>query len=92
MLDIGAVTTLRITDSTTALPEMSFKNVIAPGLYWVWSAKNHPLAFGVGAQYGPQLRKIEQGSAVLNASGFRVGAFLAVDIPVFNIYNRGIKK
>jgi hypothetical protein len=43
---------------------------------------------GAGAQKGPNLRKISTGTADIEDSGWRLGAFLSVDIPVFNLFAR----
>jgi len=94
IIDVGAVTAFRFGDDTSTLPELSFKNIIAPGLYAVYGFGNDlPFAFGVGGQLGPNTRKIEVdefGMPTENRidSGFRIGAFLSVDIPVFHFYTK----
>ena len=89
VLDVGAVTAFRFGDNTSRLPELSFKNLIAPGLYGVYGfGKNIPLSVGIGAQMGPNLRKITKNNREMTDRGWRWGAFLAVDIPVFNFYSK----
>ncbi len=94
ILDVGAVTAFRFGDNTSTLPELSFKNLIAPGMYYVYGFGNDkPFALGVGGQLGPNTRKIEKdaaGNVLENVtdSGVRLGVFLSVDIPVFHFYTR----
>jgi hypothetical protein len=48
---------------------------------------------GIGAQRGPNLRKVDIGATPgKTASAWRYGMFLSVDIPVFNVYIQGKKK
>ncbi len=94
IIDVGAITAFRFGDDTSTLPELSFKNIIAPGVYAVYGfGRDLPFALGVGAQMGPNTRKIEVdafGNPTENRtdSGFRIGAFLSVDIPVFHFYTK----
>jgi hypothetical protein len=51
------------------------------------------LSFGLGGQYGPGLGKIEDdNNVVINNPAWRWNAFLAVDIPLFNLANTPRKK
>lgn len=93
IIDVGAITSFRLQDESLSLPDLTFKNVLAPGLYTVWGIPKSPLAFGVGAQFGPELRSIEvkdQMGVIKNveASAWRMGAFISVDIPIKNLYGR----
>jgi hypothetical protein len=95
VLDIGAVTSFRLVkDDTETLPEFKWSNIVAPGVYYVNGLKNTPLSWGLGIQYGPQLRSIEKNgtSLELAESQFSIRAFLAVDIPIFNFYARNTPK
>lgn len=95
VIDIGAITSFRlIKDDTETLPEFKWSNIIAPGVYYVNGLKNTPLSWGLGIQYGPQLRSIEKNGTSLDLaeSQFSVRAFLAVDIPIFNFYARNTPK
>jgi hypothetical protein len=86
LIDVGALSTFRINDDETeALPEVTLANIFAPGLYYVYGIANTPLSIGLGAQLGPQLRKITATDATLHDDlnvSFRV--FVAVDIPLIN--------
>ena len=95
LIDVGAVASLRLkNDSTEHLPEIKFENIIAPGLHLVYGIPKTPLSIGYGWQRGPQLREVHvpdpAGGAPINqlVSGYRWAFFLAVDIPLFNIYTR----
>jgi hypothetical protein len=58
-IDIGAVVSLRLFDKNSGLPEFTWKNILAPGLFWMHGFKNSPISIGLGVQYGPQLRELK---------------------------------
>ena len=58
VIDIGAVVSFRLSGADTGLPEFKWENILAPGIFWMRGFKNSPISFGLGIQYGPQLRKI----------------------------------
>ncbi|MBK8196209.1 MAG: hypothetical protein IPK76_24560 [Lewinellaceae bacterium] len=88
VIDVGALTVLRFSDDTSYdLPSLKWGNLISPGLYFVAGFKEKvPLAFGIGGQFGPSLRKVvvqgNQADPIQELGGWRIGAFLSVDIPV----------
>ncbi|MFN0215531.1 MAG: hypothetical protein ACKVT2_14840 [Saprospiraceae bacterium] len=88
LIDVGAVTAYRFDDKNTgSLPELTWGNILTPGLYGVWDLPGRiPLALGGGWQVGPNLRKVTQGLNEIEKSGTRWGVFLAVDIPVTFFY------
>jgi hypothetical protein len=95
VIDIGAITSFRlVNDDTETLPEFNWNNILAPGMYYVNGLKNTPLSWGLGLQYGPQLRDIEKDGTTLELSDslFSVRLFLSVDIPIFNFYTRNTPK
>jgi hypothetical protein len=93
VIDIGAVTAFRLTkDSTVALPDLKWENLLAPGIFYVYGVKKLPLSCGLGVQYGPQLRHIKDNKAVILPSAWSVRLFLAIDIPVFSFYTRTEKR
>lgn len=95
VIDIGAITSFRlVNDDTETLPEFNWNNILAPGIYYVNGLKNTPLSWGLGLQYGPQLRDIETDGTSLELSDslFSVRLFLSVDIPIFNFYTRNTPK
>jgi hypothetical protein len=89
VLDIGALTTYRFDpNNTSALPDLRFENVLAPGGYLVYGVPRYPLSFGIGGQLGPNLRSVTNGNLnITSTKGFRLGAFIAVDIPLVNLYS-----
>ena len=89
LLDVGAVTAFRFDDENTQdLPELSWGNLLSPGVYLVYDFPARiPLAFGIGGQAGPSLRKVkQQGAPDIEQGGKRIGAFIAVDIPITYFY------
>jgi hypothetical protein len=92
LIDIGAVTAYRFDDDNAGdLPELTWNNILSPGLYVVYDAPGKwPFAFGYGAQIGPSLRKVTEtkgGTEVeISKSGWRRGFFLTVDIPITFFY------
>jgi hypothetical protein len=94
ILDVGALTWTRIqqtangSTSPNTQPEVSFAQVLSPGLYYRMGLFNSPFVAGVGASYAPSLRKYTfddaSGQSQQGISSFiRVGAFLAVDVTLF---------
>ncbi|WP_142688600.1 hypothetical protein [Chitinophaga polysaccharea] len=90
IIDIGAVTRLRLDSSkaTDMLPEFSFKNILAPGLYFVYGFPNTPLSLYGGAQYGPQLRAIEDKDNYRNYDSYRLSLGIVMDLPLLNLHTR----
>lgn len=87
-LDIGALTAFRFNDdNANALPDLRFENIFAPGGYLVYGVPRYPLAIGIGAQLGPNLRSVTNGALQTTTSGWRWGAFIAVDIPMVSIFS-----
>jgi hypothetical protein len=84
LIDVGAVTAFRFDDDAAKnLPELTWSNILAPGLYAVYDFPgNIPIAFGIGGQAGPGLRKVTASGLDIDKSGYRFGAFLSVDIPI----------
>lgn len=94
ILDVGALAQFRLSnDSTEIKEEISLSNIFSPGGYLVYGfGGNLPLSFGFGGQYGPGLYKIdideetEVGIPGITNPGWRWNVFLAVDLPIINIY------
>ncbi len=88
-LDVGALVSYRFGDSkSTGLPEVTFKNMLAPGGYLVYGIPKSPLSVGFGVQYGPQVRKVTLNNVEEKTSAYRIGVFAGIDIPVLNFYNK----
>ena len=85
LLDIGAITSLNLSEDEIApLPELAWQNVFAPGAHLYYGIPKTPLAAGVGFQYGPALRSIENNVANIQNSGYRIQVGLMVDIPFYH--------
>lgn len=90
LIDVGALASFRFGDNSTSVSStIKLRDIIAPGLYWVAGLKRSPVSFGLGAQLGPNLREIEAGTAAIDEDYYvRFGAFVAVDIAIFTLYNK----
>jgi hypothetical protein len=111
LIDIGALASFRfnVADSVaikdvngndtmasvSELPEIKLENIFAPGFYVVYGIPKAPVSFGVGAQYSPQLRKVELTPEDLTlpkidvqSSLLRFQFFVAIDIPLLNFYSK----
>jgi hypothetical protein len=90
VVDLGAITTFRLSDDETPVNDIQWQNVFAPGVYVVWGIGNTPLALGVGGQYGPELRNVKTVEGVatptIDSRAFRLGISLTVDIPLLHLY------
>jgi hypothetical protein len=95
-IDIGALTAFRFQDdNANELPDLKIENVFAPGGYLVYGVPKYPLSIGFGAQLGPNLRSVtDNAGLVTTTNGWRMGAFIAVDIPIVSLYtsNKYYKK
>jgi hypothetical protein len=96
LLDVGAIIDYQLTsDNSSIESKITLGNIFSPGGYLVYGmAWNLPVSIGIGAQYGPGLFSIDNkdNSSIINSPNWRVGAFIAVDIPMFNIYNNPKRK
>lgn len=87
VVDIGAPFTYRLAnDSAEGLPDnITWKQIFAPGLYYVYGINKSPFAISFGFQYAPLLRKIETNNVLKNENIFRTQLGITVDIPIFNL-------
>ena len=91
LLDIGAIVDYRLAnDSSSIESTITLGNIFSPGAQIVYGFPYQiPLAIGIGAQYGPGLTGIStDGIQVNNEPQWRAKAFIAVDMPLFNFYNK----
>lgn len=87
IVDIGAIASYRLEDPTTEkLPEVKLQNIFAPGLGIVYGFPKFPLSVGYSYQLGPELRQINAEQAETSQPNHRWQFFIAVDIPIFNLY------
>lgn len=102
LIDLGAIVDYKLKQDSTIAGDGSKEKVVSkdykiqlgqifsPGGFLVYGFPwNLPLSLGFGAQYGPGLSKIEAGgNTVVTNPSLRWNAFLAVDIPFFNLMNK----
>jgi hypothetical protein len=87
IIDVGAITSLRLQDNTATLPPVEWRNFIAPGAFLHWGLKNSPISIYGGVQYGPEAVKIdEQLETKVRLPRYNLG--IAVDLHLFSIYNK----
>ncbi len=89
VLDLGALVNFRLQDSSALdLPEITFKNFLAPGVHLgINPFPRAPLSLGGYWQYGPIARSVST-SSVGTSAGWKAGIWLGVDISIFNFYTR----
>ena len=90
LIDIGAAFSYRWSGKENGFPEqLLWRQVLSPGFHGVWGIRKLPISVMAGMQFTPQLRKINpQDLASSNASVWRYGVSVVVDIPLFNLYLR----
>jgi hypothetical protein len=91
VIDVGTLASFRFKDDNTAVAsDIQLKDIVAPGLFLIYGLGKSPISFGAGVQMGPALRDVNpNGVADINKDYYvRAGGFIAVDIPIFNLYNR----
>lgn len=90
IIDLGAVAAFRFAaDSTAQVPTIRLKNIFSPGVFYSLGIRNTPLSLNLGAQVGPNLRKVT--SSVNNYADktyIRYSFSLCVDLPILNLYTR----
>lgn len=87
--DLGAVLSYRLNspgDSVSVSSDLTFENVLSPGLGVILHAAKIPIAFGGRVSYSPQLRTISDGNASYGLNMMQVSGFVAVDLTVFQIF------
>jgi hypothetical protein len=98
VIDLGAVASYRLSAppdvNSQNLPDFTLQNILAPGGFLVLNRLfKTPLAFGLGLQKAPQLSSITYNTIDISKNQtWRFGAFLSVDIPLFNVYSKSLKK
>lgn len=86
MLDLGALASYRITNASakvSSAPTVGLAQVFAPGIAVRTSFTGTPITLGVMAGWTPRLRSVQSsGSSTTDASTFRLGLFLGMDMPL----------
>jgi uncharacterized membrane-anchored protein YhcB (DUF1043 family) len=92
LIDIGALTTFRFNkpnDTLGSNVQVKLGQIVAPGANLVIGVPRWPISLGFGGHFLPLLSKVEQDAITLaDKKRFRWQAFLAVDIPILNFYNK----
>lgn len=88
ILDVGAVASWRLGSGGGQIPAITWSNIVAPGLFVVWTKKDTPLSILFGAQYGPELTKISaSGGTTIEKATLQFPAIeFTFDIPIFSLY------
>lgn len=89
IIDIGAVLSYRfLNDNYQGLPgELSWSQVMSPGLFANYGFRKLPLAIGFGWQLTPRLRKIKNQNLTFSPVDFgRFSINTSIDIPVFYVF------
>jgi hypothetical protein len=91
LIDIGALTAYRFeNDETAEVPTIQLKNIVSPGAFISLGIPKTPLSFNIGAQMGPNLRKITTTTPDDddNKRYWRFSTSFCVDIPLFNLFTK----
>ncbi|MEP6725871.1 MAG: hypothetical protein ABJC98_08650 [Bacteroidota bacterium] len=90
MIDLGAVAAFRFTDNTTAqVPNIQLKDIFSPGLFYSLGIAKTPLSVNIGAQVGPNLRKVTKDTNDYSGKTYiRYSVSVCVDLPLLNLYTR----
>ncbi len=90
IVDIGAIAAYRFTeDEAETIPTIQLKDIVSPGIFWSLGIPKSPISFNVGAQVGPNLRKVNDSmNDYSKASYVRYSLSICVDIPLLNFYNK----
>ncbi|GEO09963.1 hypothetical protein [Segetibacter aerophilus] len=86
IIDIGAPVSYRLSKgSAGALPNnVTFGQLISPGLFAQWGIRNTPLCFSAGVQYTPELRTFDAAKQK-QETAFSLRAGMFFDLPLMNI-------
>jgi hypothetical protein len=100
-VDIGAVAAFRFKDTVTSqVPTIQLKDLVSPGAFLSIGIPKSPLSLNLGAQVGPNLRKVNLPPDENNSNPYndysnkiywRYSASLCVDIPIINFYTKSKK-
>lgn len=82
ILDLGSVLSYRLTSDSTEKtnPNISFDQVLSPGIALMKHFNNSPVVVGLGANLSPSLRAVSQDGLQYDANSLRYFAFVGVDV------------
>ncbi len=94
-IDLGTVVSYRFrNDSVSAVPDIKLQDIFSPGAFLSLGIPKCPISVNLGAQIGPNLRKVYATSTandVSEAIYVRLSGAICVDIPLLNLYTRSRK-
>jgi len=90
LIDVGSIASYRVkNDSIAQIPTIELKDIFSPGAFLSIGIPKTPLSFNLGAQFGPNLRKVKDAqNDYSNKTYTRLSASLCVDIPIVNFYTK----
>jgi hypothetical protein len=90
LIDVGAIAAYRISNDTVAqVPTIQLKDIFSPGAFLSIGIPKTPLSLNLGAQFGPNLRKVKNAQNDYASKTYtRLSVSLCVDIPIFNFYTK----
>jgi hypothetical protein len=90
LVDLGAVVSYEFTNPSSQpsnTTNVTWGNIFAPGVNLVYGIPGVPLSIGFGPEYQSALKTLSKSGITLNNNpGLRWNVFLAVDIPLVNVY------
>ncbi|PXY43042.1 hypothetical protein [Flavobacterium hydrophilum] len=90
VIDLGAVASYRFTNETAdQVPTIELKDIFSPGLFWSVGIPKTPISLNLGAQVGPNLRKVNDTTNDYSKNTYlRYSFSICVDIPLLNLYTK----
>ncbi len=90
LVDLGSVAAYRFSNETAEqVPTIQLGDIFPPGLFWSLGVPKSPLSFTLGAQVGPNLRKVnDTKNDYSNNTYIRYSVSTCVDLPILNLYTK----
>jgi hypothetical protein len=95
LIDLGAIAYYNLgqgddTDddiSISTSPDITFANVLSPGMAYIRGCKSSPISFLLGLQYMPRLREITgaTNNVIGTADAIQLKLGILVDVPLFSL-------
>ncbi|MDW3645550.1 MAG: hypothetical protein R8P61_00635 [Bacteroidia bacterium] len=93
LIDLGAITELRLVDNETVLSKIFLREIFSPGVFISWGWANSPISTNLGIQRTAFLKSVGANENILNVTpSLRLSLSLAVDIPLLNIRTKESRK
>ncbi len=86
IIDLGSLLKFSLEEQTLGNTDLTFKNMFKPSLQFMYNFPRSPFYMGVGAQFGPHFRDINDEQEPLRST--RAFFSVGVDIPVKTLYLR----